>query len=656
MNLQGLHRFGAADEAVVRKLLEIAGKEGVWVIGVQELWFKSKRNLAEVERTLRGTPWKWFGKIRKRRRRGDKKGSGGVGVFVHEKAGVATEHKCKSDGLMWVELVKGGVATHVVNVYLVPSNSTRYNHNEDAMQELECVLGRVAEDRRVLLGDWNARIGEMPSVVFVEQEQDDGEVDKLGKEEEYKRTSVDKTRNPAGKAILDALNAHGMVVVNGIGHEMQFTQRGALGFSVVDYVAVSREMMDENVSVHVVEGSDVELCSDHVMVVAAGLWCPLNEEVRAHAENAPERRVWARKSGTEGRAQWEEACKLGEAEMADFVREWSHDVANGGDVDVENTWERYRMKAVAVQEERIGRKVVRAKKCQGKWYEMFDLELQGIKREARRVLGRLKTQRRAGGDLGGLLAEYAALRVKAKARFKHVIKERAVMVVQGIERLKEGDPKAGWRALKDLIGTGAVKSANLEVVLDAQGHECRGEEARKAIRDAYAALGIEDMYDKNFDVELARMTRLHVRRMEAERIEQDELDKQFDITEVQAATSALVAGKASGVDEVLVEWLKYGKKQMTYALWLLCNLVLASEMPPKEWSKGVISLLYKDGDKRDPLNYRGITLLSVVGKVFMRMVNSRLAHYCEEQALLVDEQACWQGFEKIAVALINSSF
>ena len=78
---------------------------------------------------------------------------------------------------------------------------------------------------------------------------------------------------------------------------------------------------------------------------------------------------------------------------------------------------------------------------------------------------------------------------------------------------------------------------------------------------------------------------------------------------------------------------------MTYALWVLCNSVWLSEKCPEEWSKGVITLLYKDGDVRDPLNYRGITLLSVVGKVFMRVLNARLAAHCEGEDLLVDEQA-----------------
>ena len=190
---------------------------------------------------------------------------------------------------------------------------------------------------------------------------------------------------------------------------------------------------------------------------------------------------------------------------------------------------------------------------------------------------------------------------------------------------------------------GVKSSAKFETALDAKGKEVRGEEAKKAVRDAYANLGIEDLHDAKFNVEFARQTRLYVRRMAAERIMQDELDSQFSLKEVHGVLKLLKAGKASGCDEILVEWLKFGGERMTYALWVLCNMVWASEKCPAEWSKGVITLLYKDGDRRDPLNYRGITLLSVVGKVFMHMVNARLATFCEGNDLLVDEQA---GFRK----------
>ena len=39
--------------------------------------------------------------------------------------------------------------------------------------------------------------------------------------------------------------------------------------------------------------------------------------------------------------------------------------------------------------------------------------------------------------------------------------------------------------------------------------------------------------------------------------------------------------------------------------------------------------MFKKGNKEDPGNYRGITLLSVVGKVFCKVVNNRLVQYLD---------------------------
>jgi hypothetical protein len=54
--------------------------------------------------------------------------------------------------------------------------------------------------------------------------------------------------------------------------------------------------------------------------------------------------------------------------------------------------------------------------------------------------------------------------------------------------------------------------------------------------------------------------------------------------------------------------------------------------------KGKVCPLYKDGDERDPLNYRGITLLSVIGKLFTAVMTKRLSDWAEKEGILVDEQ------------------
>src|SRR6185437_17111533 len=46
----------------------------------------------------------------------------------------------------------------------------------------------------------------------------------------------------------------------------------------------------------------------------------------------------------------------------------------------------------------------------------------------------------------------------------------------------------------------------------------------------------------------------------------------------------------------------------------------------------------KEGDDREPSNYRGITLLSVVGKVFTQVLQTRLVGWVEKKRLLEQEQ------------------
>lgn len=60
---------------------------------------------------------------------------------------------------------------------------------------------------------------------------------------------------------------------------------------------------------------------------------------------------------------------------------------------------------------------------------------------------------------------------------------------------------------------------------------------------------------------------------------------------------------------------------------------------PELWSKSIIVPLYKKGDVNLPGNYRGISLLSVVSKVFTYILNKRLTNWAEEEGKIVKEQA-----------------
>ena len=73
----------------------------------------------------------------------------------------------------------------------------------------------------------------------------------------------------------------------------------------------------------------------------------------------------------------------------------------------------------------------------------------------------------------------------------------------------------------------------------------------------------------------------------------------------------------------------------------MCNLfnnIFESGIFPEEWSDGYIIPLHKKGSMSDVENYRGITLLSCLGKLFTRLINNRLTDWSEKYFVLVEAQ------------------
>ncbi|KAK3554501.1 hypothetical protein QTP70_024406, partial [Hemibagrus guttatus] len=101
----------------------------------------------------------------------------------------------------------------------------------------------------------------------------------------------------------------------------------------------------------------------------------------------------------------------------------------------------------------------------------------------------------------------------------------------------------------------------------------------------------------------------------------DSFITQAEVTEV---VQQLLAGKALGVDEICPEYLKSLDAVGLSWLTRLCNIAWQSGTVPLDWATGVVVPLFKKGDRRVCSNYRGITLLSLPGKVYSRVLERRV--------------------------------
>ena len=119
----------------------------------------------------------------------------------------------------------------------------------------------------------------------------------------------------------------------------------------------------------------------------------------------------------------------------------------------------------------------------------------------------------------------------------------------------------------------------------------------------------------------------------------DELNLDFTHEDVLNAIKQLKLNKSGGPDKLINEVLINGKHILTNTLCELFNKIFEIVYFPDEWSEGYVIPLHKRGSLNDVGNYRGITLLSILGKLFTRVLNNRLKDWAEHYHVLIEAQA-----------------
>ena len=101
-----------------------------------------------------------------------------------------------------------------------------------------------------------------------------------------------------------------------------------------------------------------------------------------------------------------------------------------------------------------------------------------------------------------------------------------------------------------------------------------------------------------------------------------ELDVEISFTEIRKAVQLLQNGKRSGPDLRLNEFIKYGITHFLEYFYSLFNKKIDTGYIPDSWGDGFIVPLHKKGSAENAENYRGITLLSIIGNILKSRLNS----------------------------------
>ena len=118
----------------------------------------------------------------------------------------------------------------------------------------------------------------------------------------------------------------------------------------------------------------------------------------------------------------------------------------------------------------------------------------------------------------------------------------------------------------------------------------------------------------------------------------ESLDREITAQEVDYVITHLQRNKSPGADNILNECLISGKENLIHLITLIFNILYNTSTFPEQWSEGIVIPIFKKGDICVPSNYRPITLLSCVSKVFTSLLCKRITSWATENFVFSEAQ------------------
>ena len=147
-----------------------------------------------------------------------------------------------------------------------------------------------------------------------------------------------------------------------------------------------------------------------------------------------------------------------------------------------------------------------------------------------------------------------------------------------------------------------------------------------SLANHFKTQGNPDIIDTTFEEHIS--TDLHNRE---QKLTEHCTNRPICITEIKTIIKKLKSGKSSGPDLICYEIIKQSSHAMLTALAKYFNLILDTSVYPDKWNQSYIIPIFKSGEQFNPMNYRGISLMNCLSKIFNSVINNRLLDIYENK-------------------------
>ena len=576
------------------------------IIILHETWRRSD------ETTLCPTGYREIA-ISSRKNKGVTRGRDSGGIIIWHKVEIDKYISLvkKEETHIWFKIKRQLTQTtkdiFVCTVYIPPSESPYYS--EEIFDTMQHQINHYQTQGNVLVcGDLNARTGSLPDFTA-----DYGNKHIFGQSfpqnvVNFPRNSSDRQVNKIGKLLIELCQSLGLYLVNGRvrGDSLgRCTYSSPLGCSTVDYMLTDLDL--SNFKAFTVK--PLTPLSDHCQITAYlnRTEIPNKHEQPSKLYHIRNKYKWTRDSKENYITAF---ChpKVSQTIENILLNYYPHNT-EGVNLAVEHinhTFD-YLAEMSALQ---THKKRTNMKKKDEKW---FDLDCKIIRKKLRK----LSNQKHRQPNSADLHLRYHEELKQYKKTLRKKKEQHIQNQLQTIEEsLSTNSFWENWNSLH--------KKPLLEPAIQ------DGDTWKEYFENLYTKPDMNHEQNHIFD----KLTKMENTFSEY----QNQLDYPITEKELSERLQALKPKKASGPDGILNEMLKHSNHKLQLAILKVFNLILSVGYFPNTWNTGLITPIYKSGEKLDPNNYRGICVSSNLGKLFCSILNIRLTDFLIEHSVLNKSQ------------------
>ena len=93
------------------------------------------------------------------------------------------------------------------------------------------------------------------------------------------------------------------------------------------------------------------------------------------------------------------------------------------------------------------------------------------------------------------------------------------------------------------------------------------------------------------------------------------------------------------LDEYKRQLIKYGTEKLMRMIGRMFKKVINGKDLPAEWKEARITSIFKKGNRKDCENYRGISVIATMGRLYGRVLRNKIEENIERK--IGEEQACF---------------